>query len=137
LHKLTKLTDGIYNKLIHFSFIPLKKLSKDVLNSLDTRYELEEVISLNSSDELKLYIKMLGAKLTESPLTDLEGVDKSWVISGKLNVLKDNEMDDFYQQWLSKSGRENNMDEYCQVISLNSFFITLNKAKQKVVLQNT
>ena len=67
--------------MINFSFIPLKKLSLDILNSLDTRYELEEVISLNSSDELSLYIKLLGGKLIESSLTDIEEVDKSWTIS--------------------------------------------------------
>lgn len=123
--------------MINFSFIPLKKLSLDILNSLDTRYELEEVISLNSSDELSLYIKLLGGKLIESSLTDIEEVDKSWTISGKLKILQETELDDFYQKWLSKSGRENNMDEYCQIISLNSFLVTLNKAKNKVVLQNT
>jgi len=123
--------------LIHFSFIPLKKLTTDVLNSLEERYELEEVITLNSVDELKLFISLFGAKLTQSTLSDVEEVDMTWLISGKLKALDETQLDGFYQGWLDKSKRANNMDEFCQLASFNSFVALFNKAKHKVVLQNS
>jgi len=122
--------------LIHFSFIPLKKLSTELLNSLETRYELEEVISLNSYEELKLYVSLFGGKLADSTLSNIEEVDQSWIITGKLKVLNEVELDGFYKQWLIKSGRDNTMDEFCQVASFSNFVIQLNKAKHKVVLKN-
>jgi hypothetical protein len=123
--------------LIHFSFLPLKKFTTDILNSLEMRYELEEVISLSSVDELKLFISLFGAKLTQSALSEVENVDVIWVLSGKFKVLSEVELDSFYQDWLRKSQRDNNMDEFCQLVSFNSFLITLNKGKHKVVLQNS
>jgi hypothetical protein len=101
------------------------------------RYELEEVISLSSVDELKLFISLFGAKLTQSALSEVENVDVIWVLSGKFKVLSEVELDSFYQDWLRKSQRDNNMDEFCQLVSFNSFLITLNKGKHKVVLQNS
>lgn len=123
--------------MIHFSFIPLKKLSAELLNSLETRYELEEVVSLGSFEQLKLYVSLFGGKLTQSALGSLEEVDQSWILTGKLKVLNEAELDGFYKQWLSKSGRKNNMDEFCQLASFSNFVTQLNKAKHKVILQNT
>jgi len=123
--------------LIHFSFVPLKKLATQVLNSLEERYELEEVITLNSIDELELLVSLFGGKITSSTLNDVEEVDMIWVISGRLKALNETQFDSFYQAWLVKSKRENNMDEFCQLASFNSFVAVLNKAKHKVVLQNS
>ena len=123
--------------MIQFSFIPLKKLTTDALNSLETRYELEEVVTLDSVKQLHLFVSCFGGTTNEEALKDVIDVDATWRISGKLKPLNESEIDRFYQQWLASSKRENNIDEFCQIVSFNSFLLVFNKAKFKVVLQNS
>ncbi len=123
--------------MIQFSFIPLKKLTTDVLNSLETRYELEEVVTLDSVKQLHLFVSCFGGTTNGEGLKDVIDVDAIWRISGKLKPLSESELDRFYQHWLVTSKRENNIDEFCQIVSFNSFLLVFNKAKFKVVLQNS
>jgi len=122
--------------LIHFSFVPLQKLDLITLNNLEERYEIEDVLSLSSSDELKIIVELLGGKLDKSPFENLKEVDASWLITGLLNPICENEFDSFYQKWLGLTGRDNNMDEYGQLMCFNSCVGKLNQATHKVVLQN-
>jgi len=122
--------------LIHFSFVPLQKLDLVILNNLEERYEIEDGLTLSSTDELKIFVDLLGGKLTESPFEKLLEVDASWLITDALKPVCENEFDSFYQKWLELTGRDNNMDEYGQLICFNSFVGKLNQATHKVVLQN-
>lgn len=123
--------------MIQFSFLPLKQLTNTLLNELETRYELEEVISLNSSKELALFVSLFGGKLVKNAMNDIVDVDELWLISGKLREVSESHLDSFYQQWIGKSGRANNIDEFCQLVSFNSSLSQLNKAKHRVVLKNS
>lgn len=123
--------------MIQFSFLPLKKLSNTILNQLESRYELEEVISLNSFKELSIFVSLFGGKLVENAMDDIVDVEQLWVITGQLKQVNESQLDNFYKQWLDKSKRENNIDEFCQLVSFNSFLSLLNKAKYGVVLQNS
>ncbi|NRA55138.1 MAG: hypothetical protein HRU23_13420 [Gammaproteobacteria bacterium] len=123
--------------MIQFSFIPLKKLTTDALNSLETRYELEEEVKLDNVQQLHLFVSCFGGKMNEEGLKDVTDVDAIWRISGKLKPFSESELDSFYEKWLALSKRENNIDEFCQMVSFNSFLLELNKAKFKVVLQNS
>jgi|GEM_PF-842333 len=122
--------------LIHFSFVPLQSLDLVILNNLEDRYEIEYVLSLSSSVELKIFVELLGGKFIKSPFEKLQEVDVSWQISGVLNPVSENVFDSFYQKWLGLTGRDNNMDEYGQLICFNSCVDKLNQATHKVVLQN-
>ncbi|TYK64947.1 hypothetical protein [Colwellia echini] len=123
--------------MIHFSFIPLEELNSAVLNSLEDRYELEDVLTFETADELKIFVALLGAELSESPFQNLEEVDSSWLINRVLKSFSETEFESFYQEWIASTGRDNNMDEYGQLICFNSFVGKLNQATHKVVLQNS
>ncbi|QIZ78747.1 hypothetical protein [Ferrimonas lipolytica] len=122
--------------MIHFSFIPLEELNSGVLNSLEDRYELEEVLTFETVGELKIFVDLLGAELAQSPFQNLQDVDSSWLINGTLKSFSEPEFELFYQKWITLTGRDNTMDEYGQLICFNSTVGKLNKETHKVVLQN-
>ena len=121
--------------MIHFSFVPLEELNSTILNSLELRYELEGVLTFKTVGELKIFVELLGSELTESPFQDLQEVDKSWLILSVLKSFSDSEFESFYQKWITLTDRDNNMDEYGQLICFNSLVGKLNKATHVVVLQ--
>ena len=122
--------------MIHFSFIPLEELNSAVLSSLEDRYELEDILTFETAEELKTFVELLGAELAESPFQKLQDVDSSWLINGDLQSFSEPEFESFYQKWIALTGRDNNMDEYGQLICFNSFVGQLNKETHRVVLQN-
>ena len=130
------IANGVSIKLIHFSFIPLENLNSTVLNSLEDRYELEDVLTFDTVKELKTFVELLGAELVESPFLNLQDVDLSWLFNGVLKSFSEPEFESFYQKWIALTGRDNNMDEYGQLICFNSSVSKLNKATHRVVLQN-
>ena len=122
--------------MIHFSFVPLDELNSEILNSLEKRYELEDVLTLDTSEELQIFVELLGAGLVKSSFENLQEVDLSWLITGTLKYFNESDFESFYQKWIGLTGRDNNMDEYGQLICFNSCVGKLNKATHKVVLQN-
>lgn len=118
--------------MIKFSFLPLKKLSAAHIN--EHRFDIEEVISLASVEELKLLLNMYGSTLSESDLNNVAGVSHVWLIDKKLKPQNEASIDSFYNQWLAKSKRDNDFGEFCQLVSFNSFITALNKGKFKVVM---
>lgn len=120
------------HSLIKFSFLPLKKLS--TVHIEEHRFDVEEVISLNSVEELKLLLEMFGSTLSTSELNNITDVSKVWIIDKKLKPQDEASIDSFYNQWLAKSKRDNDFGEFCQLVSFNSFITALNKGKFKVVM---
>ena len=76
-----------------------------------------------------------GTCLKSMDLPGIDDVENSWVLSQEIKHFDDSEFDVFYQEWLQQTGRDNNMDEYGQLLHLNSFGVTLNQANHKIVLQ--
>ncbi len=128
--------NGVGIKLIHFSFVPLDEINSEILNSLEKRYELEDVLTFEEVGELKLLVELLGAELVESRFRNPQEVDSSWLINGVLKSFSESEFEPFYQKWIGLTCRDNNMDEYGQLICFNNSVGKLNKATHKVVLQN-
>ncbi|WP_435276548.1 hypothetical protein ACMAZF_06135 [Psychrobium sp. nBUS_13] len=118
--------------MIKFSFLPLKKLSTVQIE--EHRFDVEEVISLNSVEDLKLLLGMFGSTLSSSELNNISGVSNVWIIDKKLKPQDEASIDSFYNQWLAKSKRDNDFGEFCQLVSFNSFIAVLNKGKFNVVL---
>lgn len=121
--------------MIKFSFLPLKKLSTVQIE--EHRFDVEEVISLNSVEELKLLLDMFGSTLSSSEISNINGVSNVWTIDKKLKPQDEASIDSFYNQWLAKSKRDNDFGEFCQLVSFNSFITALNKGKFKVVMALT
>jgi len=119
--------------LIKFSFLPLKKLTATQIE--EHRFDIEEVISLASVEQLKLLVQMFGSTLSKSDMTNITDANNVWLIDKKLKPQNEASIDSFYNQWLAKSKRENDFGEFCQLVSFNGFLTELNKAKYRVVLQ--
>ncbi|MCE2573808.1 hypothetical protein [Motilimonas eburnea] len=121
--------------MIHFSFLATDSIKPENLNDLEARFELQETVVLESFDELVILLKLFGTSIKSVDLPDIDNVENSWVLSQEIKQFEDAEFDHFYQEWLRQTGRDNNMDEYGQLLHLNSFGVTLNQANHKVVLQ--
>ncbi|MFD2168289.1 hypothetical protein ACFSJY_18675 [Thalassotalea euphylliae] len=121
--------------MIHFSFVASDSIKPEFLNDLEARIGLQETVALESFDELVILLKLFGTCLKSVDLPDIDDVENSWVLSQGIRHFEDSEFDVFYQEWLKQTGRDNNLDEYAQLLHLNSFGVTLNQANHKVVLQ--
>ena len=106
---------------VHFiasdNFNPEK--CKDVVKFVDNFPDFQTVI-LENENELKLLLELM--RITDAVEYELHNVafPKYWDISAfKLPEFTDEEFDEFYDNWLSKSHRDNNMDEYGNLIFLS------------------
>ena len=119
--------------LKHFSFIYLDDLEFDKLNDLEVRFERQETVVLASERELTVLLQLLGSKIGAGSLPEIVEVLKSYILEESLTSINEQDFDTFYSDWLRLTNRENNMDEYGQLLHLNSF-LQAHKDKQKMVV---
>ena len=117
----------------HFSFVCIDCLSCEQLNELEERFECQETVTLASEAELIILLKLLGSKLGLEAIPLIKDVVKSYIVEVPLIPIPDSKFDEFYSGWLDKTKRDSNMDEYGQLLHLNSFVQT-NKDKLKWVV---
>ena len=113
--------------MIHFSFVAFDSIKPEFLNDLEARIGLQETVALDSFDELVILLKLFDTFIKSVDLPDIDDVENSWVLSQGIKHFEDPEFDIFYQEWLQQTGRDNNMDEYGQILHFNSFGVTLIK----------
>ena len=118
----------------HFSFVASDTIESDFLNDLEARFAFQETIVLDSKLELEVLLNLLGLSLSPIKLTRIDDVDGAWLLQGKLTDYNDSEFDELYQQWLSETKRDNNMDEYGQLLFLSGFSEKFNSARYRIVL---
>lgn len=121
--------------LHYYSFVAANSLDTNMLNNLESRFELQESVCLNNLEELKLLLAMHGLSLSKTINRDLIDIEHCWLVEGASKEIAYSEFDDFYQHWLGVSHRESTMDEYGQLIYLNSFMNRFKKAKFKLICQ--
>lgn len=114
-------------------------LDREAFNSVAT---LENVcneffdVSLSGARELELLFELLGvADVAEESLPDSEDFNSVIDLStSKLPEFSTEEFDAFYGEWLARSGRESDMDEYGQLIFLQGYAKKWNENLHIVVL---
>lgn len=96
-------------------------------------------VVLESDDELKVLMALLGVKeLIEKPLLSNKDFSAFFDYSeNQLPHLSEQEFDAFYEEWLLRSGRESNMDEYGQLVFLQGRAIAWNKMSNRFILRET
>ena len=100
------------------------------------RYSDFQTVILNDENELKLLFEMM--MLTEIVEENLKSNEfsKCWDISSaKLPEFNNTQFDKFYEKWIEKSQRENNMDEYGNLIFLCGLSSKWNKLKYRLVVK--
>ena len=118
----------------HYSFVVVDNQDIDLLNDLEARFDLQETVSLESETELKTLLSFFSTSTSNKKLPEISDVVNSWFLSNIPQYMDENAFEEFYPKWLSISGRENTMDEYGQLLYLNSFFKKYAASNSMVVL---
>jgi hypothetical protein len=94
-------------------------------------------VVLENDEELKVLMSLLGVQdLAEKPLPSNKDFSALFDYSGsQLPQLSEQDFDVFYEEWLRRSGRESNMDEYGQLVFLQGRAVDWNKRSNRFVLR--
>jgi len=95
-----------------------------------------QTVTLNDENELKLLLELLGInEFYAHELMDSE-FSKYWDLStSKLPELSEDQFDQFHRNWISKSQRENNMDEYGSLFFLQGLSSNWNKLDYRLIVK--
>lgn len=95
-----------------------------------------QTVVLNNEFELEILLKLIGIDKVKSIKLEESVFSKYWNISNfKLPEYNKKEFEVFYQKWLDKSGRENNMNEYGSLIFLRELSKKWNKLKYRLIVK--
>lgn len=125
-----------------FNFIAGNRFELDDFKSIESfvnTYSDFQTVPLENTDELLLLLQLIGIdKVDAQKITDSE-FSEFWDLSEyKLPELNEEQFDEFYNTWIEKSHRDNNMDEYGSLIFLQGKSKLWNSLKYRlVVLENT
>jgi hypothetical protein len=95
-----------------------------------------QTVVLSDENELKLLLELM--KINEFPGYDLDNSEfsKYWDLSKfALPEFNQEQFEEFYTSWLLKSKRDNNMDEYGNLIFLQGLSTEWNKLRYRVVIK--
>lgn len=95
-----------------------------------------QTVVINGENELKLLLELMGINdIVPKELMTSE-FSKLWDISEhKLPELNDEQFNKFYEIWIQKSSRSNNMDEYGNLIFLQGLSSKWNKMNYRLVVK--
>ena len=121
----------------HFSFVILEGNNISILNDFEQRFEKQETVSLDSDSELKTLLKCFSTCLGSEVVLSSEDIEYGYYLSKNPSSIPEDDFGDFYENWLESTGRENNMDEYGQLLVLNSFLDNCKSKQGMVVLSES
>jgi len=125
--------------MIHFNFISSNNFNINHLKTIESfgdHYPDFQTISLNNENELLELLQLMGiSKFEIHQLSDSE-FSEYWDISDfLLPEFSEEQFENFYFNWLQISKRENNMDEYGNLIFLRGLCSKWNKMQHRIVLK--
>jgi hypothetical protein len=107
----------------------------DIGKFVDAYPDFQSVI-LNDTSEFKLLLELIG--INDATCIDLDAPDfpRYWNLSNfQLPEFDKEQFDLFYENWLRTSGRDNNMDEYGNLIFLCGMSSKWNKLKNRLIVE--
>ncbi|MGX2964595.1 hypothetical protein ACWAU4_12820 [Shewanella sp. FeAMO] len=123
-----------FSDLNHYSFVAMDCFDVTFLNDLEQRFEHQETVTLNSFDEFSKLLDFFSVGVSDEVMPKVDEVNCSWLLVDVPQPKDIADFDAFYEQWLVQTGRDNNMDEYGQLICLNGLFEKFSRASIMVVL---
>ncbi len=125
--------------MMNFNFIASDKFNVNDFNSFEKfvdAYPDFQTLTLNSEDELELLTKLMGiSELIGTELTQSE-FSKYWDLSVfQLPELNEMQIEQFYKNWIEKSCRGNNMDEFGSLIFLHGMSPKWNRMKFRLIVK--
>lgn len=124
---------------MNFNFIAGNKLDlnsfEDIEKFADDFPDFQTVV-INDENELKILLKLMNIHdIAPSELKTPE-FSKYWDLSSfLLPELNEEQFDQFYEAWIQKSNRSNNMDEYGNLIFLQGLSSKWNKMNYRLVVK--
>jgi hypothetical protein len=125
--------------MMNFNFIASNRLElddfKDIEKFVDSYPDFQTVF-LKDEIELNLLLQLIGIeKIIPQELNELE-FSKYWDLSKfKFPEFNEEQFDQFYKKWLHKSCRDNNMDEYGNLIFLQGLSKQWNQMKHRSIVK--
>ena len=120
--------------MLHFVFASPNTKDENAFDSVEELYSVcEETFSvaLSSSKELEILLSLLGVDDLPNSEDFSNFIDVS---KYKLPELSESGFDKLYEQWLLKTGRETNMDEYGQLIFIQGKAQEWNQRSNRIIL---
>jgi hypothetical protein len=124
---------------MNFNFLASHNLDlssfKDIEKFVDDYPDFQTVV-LNDEDELKLLLGLM--EIPDAVCIDLNSSEfsKYWDLSAfQLPAFSSEQFDQFYENWIQNSGRDNNMDEYGSLIFLQGLSSRWNKLKYRLIVR--
>lgn len=123
----------------HYLFASPDMLDERVLQSFEAMNNICKEfysVSLSNSSQLEILLKLLGIEdYQEVELLDNEDFSSIIDLSEyDFPELSKDDFDDFYENWVSESGRDPSMNEYGQLVFIHGQASSWNQRQHKVVL---
>ena len=126
--------------IMEFNFIAGDQFIIGTLDDLEkfiAIYPDFQTVMLADENELTLLLKLMEMPEFVSQNLNNSDFSKFWDLSGfKLPELDNQQFDKFYENWIQKSHRENNMDEYGNLIFLQGLSTKWNKLKYRLIVKS-
>jgi len=125
--------------MMNFNFIASDDFDlnnfKDVEKFVDSYPDFQTVV-LNNEEELNLLLKHIGIERLDSCELKSKEFTKYWNLSEfHLPEYNEEDFELFYKKWLQISGRENNMDEFGNLIFLQGMSPKWNKMTHRLIVK--
>ena len=125
--------------MVHFNFIAGNKFELDDFKSIDKfveSYSVFQTVFLKNEEELTLLLKLLGIEEINSQKLSNSEFSKYWDLSNfKVPEFNEKQFDEFYENWIKDSNRENSMDEYGSLIFLQGLSQKWNNLAYRIIVQ--
>ena len=124
---------------MNFNFVASNQFDlsflKDIENFVD-HFPDFQTVWLTDENELELLLALMEIHEHVEHAVQNDQFSKYWDISNfKLPELDDQQFEKFYQHWLEKSKRNNNMDEYGNLIFLQGLSSKWNRLKYRLIIK--
>lgn len=126
---------------MHFYFIAADHFDLKFLDTVESFVDAFgdfQTVWLKDESELILLFTLMGLPAVIASETDNPLFPKIWSLSGfKLPELNSEQFDLFYDDWVKKTGRANDMNEYGSLLFLQGLSFQWNKLKYRLVIKET
>ena len=125
--------------MMNFNFIASDNFELTDLNDIEKfvdRFPDFQTVTFKDENQLRLLLDLIGIKNPPVEILDKFEFEKIWNLSDfKLPEYNEEQFDNFYREWLRISGRNNNMDEYGNLIFLQGLSTQWNKMKSRLIVK--
>lgn len=125
--------------MMNFNFIASNKFELTDFNDIEKfvdRFPDFQTVTLKDEKQLQQLLGLMGIENFQVEILNKAEFEKLWDLSdSKLPEYNEEQFDQFYREWLKISGRDNNMDEYGNLIFLQGLSRQWNQFNHKLIVK--